>query len=106
MKTGFAVFTKLFKDCLERCLRAQAFSGREIGGDDDVLDFLVGYFGDVDLTRQPASRLELIDMVKRQSGVNFKVESARRPRIRSGSWRPPDRVPRILGWRPRLATTF
>jgi hypothetical protein len=31
------------------------FSGREIGGDDNVLDFLVGHFVDVDLTRQPAS---------------------------------------------------
>jgi hypothetical protein len=49
------VFAKLFEDCLKRGLEAQAFSGREIGGDDDVLDFLVGHFVDVDLTRQPAS---------------------------------------------------
>ena len=49
------VFAKLFEDCLKRSLKAQAFSGREIGGDDDVLDFLVGHFVDVDLTRQPAS---------------------------------------------------
>ena len=49
------VFAKLFEDCLKRSLEAQAFSGREIGGDDDVLDFLVGHFVDVDLTRQPAS---------------------------------------------------
>ena len=49
------VFAKLFENCLKRSLEAQAFSGREIGGDDDVLDFLVGYFVDVDLTRQPAS---------------------------------------------------
>src|SRR5215471_13373931 len=28
-------------NCLKRSLEAQAFSGREIGGDDDVLDFLV-----------------------------------------------------------------
>src|SRR5262249_52196788 len=44
-----------FRNCLKRSLEAQAFSGREIGGDDDVLDFLVGHFVDVDLTRQPAS---------------------------------------------------
>ena len=49
------VFAKLFEDCLERGLEAQALSGREIGGDDDVLDFLVGQFVDVDLTGQPAS---------------------------------------------------
>lgn len=49
------VFAKLFEDCLKRGLEAQAFSGREIGGHDDVLDFLVGHFVDVDLTRQPAS---------------------------------------------------
>ena len=49
------VFAKVFEDCLKRSLEAQAFSGREIGGDDDVLDFLVGHFVDVDLTRQPAS---------------------------------------------------
>ena len=49
------VFAKLFENCLKRSLEAKAFSGREIGGDDDVLDFLVGYFVDVDLTRQPAS---------------------------------------------------
>ena len=49
------VFAKLFEDCLKRSLEAQAFSGRQIGGDDDVLDFLVGQFVDVDLARQPAS---------------------------------------------------
>ena len=43
------VFAKLFEDCLKRSLEAQAFSGREIGGDDDVLDFLVGHFVDADL---------------------------------------------------------
>ena len=49
------VFAKLFEDRLERGLEAQAFSGREIGGDDDVLDFFVGHLVDVDLTRQPAA---------------------------------------------------
>jgi hypothetical protein len=51
------VFAKLFEDCLKRGLEARAFSGREIGGNDDVLDFLVGHFVDVGLTRQPASYL-------------------------------------------------
>ena len=54
-KPDLHVFAKLFEDCLKRGLEAQAFSGREIGGHDDVLDFLVGHFVDVDLTRQPAS---------------------------------------------------
>ena len=54
-KADLHVFAKLFEDCLKRGLEAQAFSGREIGGHDDVLDFLVGHFVDVDLTRQPAS---------------------------------------------------
>ena len=49
------VFAKLFEDRLERGLEAQALSGREIGGDDDVLNFFVGHLIDVDLTRQPAS---------------------------------------------------
>ncbi len=55
MRTGFALFAKLFKDRLERDPEAQAFSGREIGGDDNVLDFLVGHLVDVHLTRQPAA---------------------------------------------------
>ena len=49
------VFAKLFEDRLERGLEAQALSAREIGGDDDVLNFFVGHLVDVDLTRQPAS---------------------------------------------------
>jgi hypothetical protein len=44
------VFAKLFKDFLEGGLEAETFSGRESGSDDDVLDFLVGHFVDVDLT--------------------------------------------------------
>jgi len=49
------VFAKLFEDGLERGLEAQAFSRGEIGGYDDVLDFLVGHSIDVDVARQPAS---------------------------------------------------
>ena len=44
------VFAKLFEDRLERGLEAQALSGREIGGDDDVLNFFVGHL--VDVTRR------------------------------------------------------
>jgi hypothetical protein len=40
MRTGFAVFAK-------RGLEAQVFSGREIGGDDNVLNFFVGHLVDV-----------------------------------------------------------
>jgi len=35
------VFAKLFEDCLEWRLETEAFSRREIGGEDDVLDFFV-----------------------------------------------------------------
>ena len=54
-KPDLHVFAKLFEDRLERGLEAQAFSGREIGGVNDVLDFFVGHLVDVDLTRQPAA---------------------------------------------------
>jgi hypothetical protein len=54
-KPDLHVLAKLFEDRLERGLEAQAFSGREIGGEDDVLDFLVGHLVDVDLTGRPAS---------------------------------------------------
>jgi hypothetical protein len=47
------VFAKLFEDCLEGGLEAQAYSGREIGH--ATLDVLVGYFVDIHLTGQPAS---------------------------------------------------
>jgi hypothetical protein len=46
------VFANLFEDRLERGLEAQALSRREIGGDDDVLNFFVGHLADVDLTIQ------------------------------------------------------
>ena len=39
----------------ETVSETEAFSRREIGGEDDVLDFFVGHFVNVDLTRQPAS---------------------------------------------------
>ena len=39
---------------LEWRLETEAFSRREISGEDDVLDFFVGHFVKVDLTRQPS----------------------------------------------------
>jgi hypothetical protein len=40
------VFAKFFEDRLERRLEAEAFPRREIGGEDDVLDFLIRHFVD------------------------------------------------------------
>jgi hypothetical protein len=48
------IFAKLGEDGLERGFEAEAFSRCEIGGVDDVLDFLVGDAVDVDVARQPA----------------------------------------------------
>src|SRR3954468_20105916 len=48
------VFSKLFDDGLERGQEAEAFSWRQIGGHDDVLEFLVGHLINVEMTRQPA----------------------------------------------------
>src|SRR5829696_5752985 len=42
-KADLHVFSKLFDDGLERGQEAKAFSGRQIGGHDDVLDFFVGH---------------------------------------------------------------
>src|SRR5829696_4765182 len=53
-KADFHVFSKLFDDGLERGQEAKAFSWRQIGGHDDVLDFFVGHLINVDMTRQPA----------------------------------------------------
>jgi len=53
-KADLHVFSKLFDDGLERGQEAEAFSGRQIGGHDDVLDFFVRHLINVDITRQPA----------------------------------------------------
>src|SRR5829696_9518988 len=53
-KADLHVFSKLFDDGLERGQEAKAFSGRQIGGHDDVLDFFVGHLINVEMTRQPA----------------------------------------------------
>jgi hypothetical protein len=47
------VFAKLFEDRLEWRLETEAFSRREIGSEDDVLDFFVGHFVDIDLAMTP-----------------------------------------------------
>ena len=53
-KADLHVFSKLFDDGLERGQEAKAFSWRQIGGHDDILDFFVGHLINVDMTRQPA----------------------------------------------------
>ena len=55
MRSGFARLCQVLEDRLERRLEAEAFPRREISGEDDVLDFLIRHFVDVDMTRQPAS---------------------------------------------------
>src|SRR5205085_14771 len=53
-KADLHVFSKLFDDGLERGQEAKAFSGRQIGGHEDVLEFFVGHLINVEMTRQPA----------------------------------------------------
>src|SRR3954464_4904679 len=53
-KADLHIFSKLFDDGLERGQEAEAFSWRQIGGHDDVLEFLVGHLINVEMTRQPA----------------------------------------------------
>jgi hypothetical protein len=54
-KADLHVFSKFFEDRLEGCLEAKALSRREIYRKDDVLDFLIRDFVDVEVTWQPAS---------------------------------------------------
>jgi hypothetical protein len=49
------VFSNLGKQGLERRLEAEAFTGREVGGEDDLLDFLVGCPVDIEVARQPSA---------------------------------------------------
>ena len=49
------VFSKFGVDGLERCLEAEAFAGREISGEDDLLDVVIGELVDIEVTRQPSS---------------------------------------------------
>src|SRR5205085_5145953 len=50
-KADLHVFSKLFDDGLERGQEAKAFSGRQIGGHEDVLEFFVGHLINVEMTR-------------------------------------------------------
>jgi hypothetical protein len=80
------VFAKLFEDCLKRSLEAQAFSGRQIGGDDDVLDFLVGQFVDVDLARhQRRNRPLAFSTSQRRNGFDAALFVSSRPASRATS---------------------
>ena len=49
------VLSKLGKQGLEWRLEPEAFPGREVGGEDDLLDVLVGYAVDIEVARQPSA---------------------------------------------------
>jgi hypothetical protein len=49
------VFSKFGVDGLEWCLEAEAFAGREISGEDDFLDVVIGELVDIEVTRQLSS---------------------------------------------------
>jgi hypothetical protein len=47
--------SELGKQGLERRLEPEAFTGREVGGEDDLLDLLVGCPVDIEVARQPSA---------------------------------------------------
>src|SRR5271165_6005400 len=49
------VLSELGKQGLEWRLEPEAFSGREVGREDDLLDFLVGCPVDIEVARQPST---------------------------------------------------
>ena len=49
------VFSKLGKQGLEWRLEPEAFAGREVGREDDLLDVLVGCAVDIEVARQPST---------------------------------------------------
>jgi len=49
------VFSKLGNQGLEGRLEPEAFTGREVRREDDLLDFLVGYPVDIEMARQPST---------------------------------------------------
>src|SRR5271165_2788140 len=49
------ILSKLGKQGLEWRLEAEAFAGREVGREDDLLDFLVGCPVDIEVARQPSA---------------------------------------------------
>ena len=49
------IFSELGKQGLEGCPEAEAFAGREVGREDDLLDVLVGCAVDIEVARQPSA---------------------------------------------------
>ena len=49
------MLSELGKQGLEWRPEAEAFSGREVGREDDLLDFLVGCAVDIQVARQPST---------------------------------------------------
>ena len=49
------ILSKLGKQGLERRLEPEAFAGREVGREDDLLDVLVGCAVDIEVARQPSA---------------------------------------------------
>jgi hypothetical protein len=49
------ILSILGKQRLGRCLEPEAFTGREVGGEDDLLDFPVGCPVDIEVARQPSA---------------------------------------------------
>jgi hypothetical protein len=49
------ILSKLGKQGLEWRLEPEAFAGREVGGEDDLLDLLVGCPVDIEVARQPSA---------------------------------------------------
>jgi hypothetical protein len=47
------IFSEFGQQGLERRLEAEAFAGREVGREDDLLDFPVGCLVDIKVARQP-----------------------------------------------------
>ena len=49
------ILSKFGKQGLERRLEPEAFAGREVGREDDLLDVLVGCAVDIEVARQPSA---------------------------------------------------
>src|SRR6516164_7792883 len=54
-KADLNILSKLGNQGLEWRLEPEAFTGDEVGGEDDLLDFLVGRPVDIQLARQPST---------------------------------------------------
>jgi len=55
-KADFDVLAKVLEDGLEGCDVAEAFSGGEVAGHDDLLEFVVPEVVNVELAGQPSSQ--------------------------------------------------